>query len=32
VVTRQLQVEHSTGKFASKIPTFYHCATRPLVS
>jgi len=28
VVTRQLQVERRTGKFAGQRPTFYHCATQ----
>jgi len=28
-VTRQLQVERRTGKFAGQRPTFYRCATRP---
>jgi len=29
VVSRQLQVEHRTGKFAGQRPTFYHCTTPP---
>jgi len=30
-VTRQLQVERRTGKFAGHRPTFYRCAAQPTI-